>query len=401
MTTFRAWRLYFDKAYSANVTVTKIELRQTPGGADYTNTSPSGSAIASGFFDNTFQPRYAFDNSASEWASPNSSADNIGHWIGWDAGSGNSFDVNEIVVKVRSSNTLTVIQNQMFREARIEASNNLYVWYPIWHITDFNAVSASGEVRAYTRPSLSGSAPYWRVYATSVFSGGGTEFTISEAEFRGTIGGVDLTQSGSGLSSASSNLSNLVGLSEQAFDNTTSSAWSSPSVTAPHWLSYHFTSSVSIKQVVMVARTDFVNGAPRDFQIHASDNPTTWQFVESFTSSSWVAGATGSVPITIYDQSALLAKLQTQVALGGRDDAISVTKIGTEALFGGYGDRVTIAKVSPEILWGGTPDRVNIGKIAPEILWGGNPDRVNIAKIAVGVLIGLRTKGANGPVQIF
>jgi hypothetical protein len=400
MPLYRAWRLYFDKGYSANVTVTKLQFRETSGGSDYTNTGPSGSAIASGFFDNTFQPRYAFDNSSSEWAIPSSNADSIAHWIGWDAGVGNTFDLAEVAVTVRTSSTLSTAQAQMFREARIEASTNLTRWDSVWHITDFNQVTASGETRVYTRPPLSGSVPYWRVYGLTMQAGGTTAFSISEAQFRDVVGGVDLTQSGSGLSSASVNFSGIVGLSEQLFDNITSSVWSSTPTSPPHWFSYHFTSSVDIKEFVMVARQDFVNSAPTSFQLHSSDNPKTWAVIDAYTRT-WVAGQTQSFNVINYGSTEYASKIQADIMLGGRDDTVSISKISTGILEGGFNDRLTIAKISPSWLYGGNPDRVNIAKIAPSWMYGGYPDRVTVAKVATQILFGPRGRNANGPVQIF
>lgn len=113
---------------------------------------------------------------------------------------------------------------------------------------------------------------YWRVYITAI--NGGTSASIAELEMRESIGGSDVT--GSGTATASSQFSGTF-VPSRAFDNNTSTAWASLDFSTPQWLKYDFGSG-SAKDIVELAitRRPQIDQAPVTWTLDYSDDDSTW-----------------------------------------------------------------------------------------------------------------------------
>lgn len=130
---------------------------------------------------------------------------------------------------------------------------------------------------------------YWRIYIGSNSATNNSLATgISEMEMRESVGGADVT--GSGTASADSTFSGLSAAGAFANDGTTTE-WGSAVSVYPHWLAYDFGAGNN-KAIVEIA----INGRsvndqwPGAFKIQSSDDGTTW------TDEWWVAypgGANG------------------------------------------------------------------------------------------------------------
>lgn len=128
---------------------------------------------------------------------------------------------------------------------------------------------------------------YWRIYCHD--NAFGNTWSLAELELRGSVGGADLTGSGTPASSGNWNagtnpLSNL-------FDNNTATWWACN--TEVGWVSYDFGSAVDVVQVSMTARNDVsYNQAPITFTLEWSDDNVSWTQAWAGTASWTAAGQT-------------------------------------------------------------------------------------------------------------
>lgn len=125
---------------------------------------------------------------------------------------------------------------------------------------------------------------YWRIYITDTT---GSNMLISpyEAEFRGSVGGADLCNGGTALSSHS--VTNIYKL----FDNNTSTYFNNGSPGVDTWFQYDFGlgNEVDVKEIAMLAR--YSSQMPKDFKLQYSDNGTDFTDVATWTNETWTGGA--------------------------------------------------------------------------------------------------------------
>lgn len=189
---------------------------------------------------------------------------------------------------------------------------------------------------SYVAPASSGHR-YWRLNATANANGGASgNLALSEVELRESIGGADVT--GSGTASASTTTE---GSASQAFDNNSSTYWAASAGSG--WLKYDFGVGQS-KNIVEIAITSRAGGtwhiqAPRDFSLEWSDDNSTWTPVFSRTyevgwgvaeTRAFSAGSSSSevrfwrIYITGRNQTAIsIAEIEFRTSLGGADTTTS------------------------------------------------------------------------------
>lgn len=126
-------------------------------------------------------------------------------------------------------------------------------------------------------------AAMWRINITGSYSTDTYKALLGEVEFRATVGGED--QANGGTASASSQSTAPAG----AFDNSTSGFWTSASTAElPQWVSYTFTSPVTVAEVLLTSGATSVRAAraPSAFTVdYSTDAGASWVAVGAFTSS--------------------------------------------------------------------------------------------------------------------
>lgn len=279
MAAHRYWRVYVDRNGSSNVQITELELRSSSGGADLTG---SGTASADSVLTvGTTDASKAFDNSNStRWASTGVPA-----WLAYDFGTGVAHDIVEVVMTNGSFTTGTLPLDFI-----VQSSDDGSTWTDEWFATNISAWTASMS-KTFTAPNSAVAAHrYWQINISATESGSATPI-IPEMELRTAIGGAD--QTGSGTASG------VGGTPASAFDNNTTTAWSSSGNFASlgGWqLSYDFGSGNN-KEIVELAITTSAsftaNQSPSAFKVQYSDDGKAWKTKWAVSSSTgWTQGIT-------------------------------------------------------------------------------------------------------------
>jgi hypothetical protein len=146
-----------------------------------------------------------------------------------------------------------------------------------------------------TANNIDGNGPrrYWGI---KINSSNSTVTGVAELELRGSIGGADLT--GSGTAGAS----NYDGTDTpaKAFDNSTGTLWRSQQTAFPMILWYDFGTPVDIREIAITAPSTAV-WAPVSFSLVFSDDGVTWTDVYSFPSQSGWGATEQRVFSCLYD----------------------------------------------------------------------------------------------------
>lgn len=126
---------------------------------------------------------------------------------------------------------------------------------------------------------------YWRIFSYAEQAGPGTAVAIAEAEFRATIGGADVT--GSGTPSASNA---AFGAASNAFDNNAATFWASGS-DLNHWLAYDFAAAQEVLEFSITPRAGGdATQAPGAGWLERSSDGSTWKKVFPFIPTLWAGG---------------------------------------------------------------------------------------------------------------
>lgn len=129
---------------------------------------------------------------------------------------------------------------------------------------------------------------YWSIYCTATPD---TYFSFQEIELRSSVGGADLT--GSGTATASQTEGGHT--PADAVDNNSATFWGSYSGTVPQWWKYDFGAgnAFDIIEIAITARNDAYYGeAGTAFLIQYSDDDSNWVTQKSISGLSWSAGET-------------------------------------------------------------------------------------------------------------
>lgn len=357
MAVHRAWRLFINATNGGGVCrIREIEFRGSAGGADQTGPG-QGFAIARDSRNGLVEAN-AFDNSmATQWESANDGATS-GHWIGWDFGVGNEKDLAEL------SLTITTTLGDAPRHMQLEwtddnPANNGARWrrdWAIWNQTGWT----SGETRVFTRPARSGQLN-WRIYATSTPQGSFMAF--AEIAMRNAYGGANIATGGTVIKS--SEFSATTEAAVNAFDGNTATKWASASG-LPAWIGYQLPSADTVVELMLTARPESanVNQSPTQFSLDCSADQITWAVVWEWQGVPWPTAGFANVVRVPRDDQELLVKTAVGSLVGAFDSRIGQAKLASQALVGGY------------------------------------PQRIVQGKLSVTVLVEIRARSINGPVQI-
>lgn len=139
------------------------------------------------------------------------------------------------------------------------------------------ALPAAGSGGAF---ETAGGFKYWRLNFITNQNGGYSNLT--EVEMRATSGGADMTISDPARISASGQFSSYGPV--RAFDDNlaSSSQWIDNLSATSGWLQYRFDYDVLVAEYTMVS-TDSPPNAPKDWQLLASHDGTTWEVIHAVT----------------------------------------------------------------------------------------------------------------------
>lgn len=281
MAAHRYWRIInYRNAGAGNqyTGLTELELRTAIGGADQTG---SGTALSAGSIQ-AGTAANAFDNnntSIIQWGGWGQ-----GVWVGYDFGAGNEKDIVEIAILPNKDQA-----NRTFGDFRVQWSDDGVSWTDDWWIIQRSWTI--GVWQYFARPSgvASGPAQCWRIRGTTVPD---TTMSCGECEMRESVGGADVT--GSGTASADSVYSGSP--ASNAFDNNNSTLWSGAGTFAQNaWLKYDFGAgnAKNIVEISWRARGDCCNGQnPTAGVVEASPDGVNWLPRWTFSVGSWTIGQT-------------------------------------------------------------------------------------------------------------
>jgi hypothetical protein len=143
-------------------------------------------------------------------------------------------------------------------------------------------LSLAGDVPSYT---TNVGHRYWRWYFTVPEGSLYSYATIAEAEIHATVGGADLTGSGTPLAKNVMSGNN----ESRAFDNDIDTAWEAQEFTDFSWLCYDFGvgSQTNVLEYTITAPDSYVSDTPTQWEFQYSDDGSSWTTVDSRTALSW------------------------------------------------------------------------------------------------------------------
>lgn len=120
-----------------------------------------------------------------------------------------------------------------------------------------------------------GARDYWRLRITDIYATvETTRASLSEVQFRATVGGADQASGGT----ASAGATDGVNVAANAFDDDDGTYWRSGTSTSTRWIAYAFAAPVSVDEVAIKQRPDGVgvNEAPLTIVVEYSDDGVSW-----------------------------------------------------------------------------------------------------------------------------
>lgn len=124
---------------------------------------------------------------------------------------------------------------------------------------------------------------YWRIQVNTAQS---SPSQVTIAEIQMYVTGSVIDQCTGGTAGASDYQS--TNTPDKAFDDSGSTGWNSAIGGFPHSIWYQFAAGKNITSFKIQIRTGISTG-PKTFDLHYSDNGSSWTFVKSF-SATWSAG---------------------------------------------------------------------------------------------------------------
>lgn len=339
------WRLNITADNGSNaVSMAELQFRTSVGGA---NQATGGKGFVSVVYDSPVSAGNLFDGSTSTaWASSSASGIAGYRWA-------SAKDIAEIAITSRPS-----FPTQAPKDFTVE------YWNGSSFVTAMTVTGSSGWSSGETRsfilptgltqastftntssffaPSISQSAPphrYWRVYITMGTYGSTSYCGFSEIELRESLGGADVTGSGT----ASANSTELGNVAANAVDNNTSTQWYANSV-MPCWWKYDFGAGNAKSIVEMAIDPAAIPYCPRDFQLQYSDDDSAWTTaftVQNYTD--WDATTNVFNADKRYDNAAAGEVWQVRMTAHGGSFTVALREIemmlvsgGSDQCSGGY-----------------------------------------------------------------
>lgn len=227
--------------------------------------TPSATSTYSGF-----NVSAAYDNdNGTLWAGANTTPEDTITFV-YDS----AVEPVEIEVKARASGSQSSF-NQTPSAATLQYSTDSGVTWQDWISYTGQSFTAYGQSKFFLKPEFAlannldvygGSYPFWRVEFAV-----GDAVSVSEIEWRGSSGGVNLATGGTATASNTFSGFNV----DNAFDGDTSTSWAS-AVGSTQSVTYEFTEAVECTHIALTPRSGFVSQAPSDIKIYVSVNGVDW-----------------------------------------------------------------------------------------------------------------------------
>lgn len=196
-------------------------------------------------------------------------------YMHFDFGAGNEQIINHVILTAFEVG----FNAGMTRDFTIKSSDDNSVWTIEWTVSGEtgwgNYERREFPRDGYTDPSYTGtphgSHAYWRLVLLDSAS---SAYSMAELEMRATPGGADQCTGGTG-SAAQSFSGSFDG--PKAFDDNTTTLWSSTNKNGAQWIKYAFASPVSVAQLSITARNDVsYTQTPTLFFVEHSDDDSEW-----------------------------------------------------------------------------------------------------------------------------
>lgn len=237
---------------------------------------------------------------------------------------------------------------------------------------------------------------YWRLYSTNVQGGGGA-FGLVTLEMHATVGGADLCTGGTALSD--SNFAGVV--AAYAFDANTATTWTSLDVPGPHWVGYHFATTVDVVEIRIVSRSDYLLANTTTFEVQWSNDGITWsaQFGEVLVPN-WTAGEARVYAMAAGQEQVGAVAMHTVV--GGTDLKEAAAALVQHTVHGASPSESWVAAVAMHSVRGGddvaeTVDLVVMHTVvAPDVFPPIDPVTGDIAQQRITVSVDVSGRGGTG-----
>jgi hypothetical protein len=149
--------------------------------------------------------------------------------------------------------------------------------------------STIAQAQAFPNPAATaGGKPLWRLNVTAVDNN--TQLALNELEFRGTVGGADLTGSGQGRSWHRSTGFSLP--AANAFDNNNTTTYHETATDQTGILGWEFKDSKQVAQISILPRSSNPAQSPENFTLQHSADGVAWTTALTVTAQTgWTTAA--------------------------------------------------------------------------------------------------------------
>lgn len=267
MAAHRYWRLRILTIAGATsyACVNEFQMRETVSGSDVTG---SGTAIASSELGGNVAANAFDNNNTTYWESTSTAwvSDYREFWIGYDFGSGNDKNIEEIVVRS------TAFATEAPSQGVLEYSDDGSTWYGKHRIKFGDFTATPEQTVATPQQNTTDGRRYWRILISASYRANFSN--LSEIEFRATIGGANFAY-GCRVRSISNQGGD--GTQYRINDGDTATFWENTSSSGPWWVSFDLGPNMVDKCAQVMLRGGLYNDEnPQDFKIQYSDDNSTW-----------------------------------------------------------------------------------------------------------------------------
>lgn len=286
MAAHRYWRVRCLRNNNSQTGIGELQLATTIGGS---NVATGGTAIASGSYGGSYAPASAFDgNTTSNWFQ---SGTGPTIWLGYDFGSGNSKDINEVRIAPAVEDA-----NGTPRFFDVESSDDGSTWAYEW--SGLNTSWTNGSYVTFSRPTAQTSNRYWAIQSDINQNGDG-DWVATGIEMRTSIGGSQAATGGTASAYPAGSPGPANAFTGGGDANLYYSNNASPH---PSIILYDFGSDIAIREMAMQAySTTGGNNARQSASGHLlySRDGKSWGRAGDFSGLTWSGGQVRTFSVVI------------------------------------------------------------------------------------------------------